>query len=75
MEECELIVMISTLACAISKCCTDDELSLLSAVLTQLGDTLATIIISRELADKRVNNDKKIEDSGGKADCNNTKII
>lgn len=75
MEECELIVLISTLACAISKCCTDDELTLLSAVLTQLGDTLATIITSRELADKRVNNDKMIEDSCGKADCNNTKII
>lgn len=75
MDECELIVLISTLACAISKCCTDDELTLLSVVLTQLGDTLVTVITSRELADKRVNNNKMIEDSCGKADSNSINTI
>lgn len=49
MDECELVTLVSAIACAISKGCSDDELALLSAVFSQLGDTLATIISRREL--------------------------
>lgn len=48
MDECELIYIITTIACAISKCCGDDEISLMAAAFTQLGDTLATIMVKRE---------------------------
>lgn len=50
MDECELITLVSAIACAISKSCSDDdELALLAAIFSQLGDTLATIITKREL--------------------------
>lgn len=56
MDECGLIVFISTLACSISKCYTTDDISLLAAIFTQLGDTLATIVTKRELNEKLRNN-------------------
>lgn len=71
MDECELVVLISTLACAISKCSTDDEITLLSAIFSQLGDTLATIITKRELNEKRNNNDKTNDSSSIKTDKTN----
>lgn len=52
MNPCELTAAVTavanTLACKLS----DDELALLSAVLMQLGDTLATILVQKELCDK-----------------------
>ena len=49
MDECELITFISVTACAISKCCSTDEITLLSVIFTQLGDSLATILAKRSL--------------------------
>ncbi len=43
MEPCEFVTFISALACTISKNKSTDEISLLAAFFTQLGDTLATI--------------------------------
>jgi len=61
MEDCELVMIISSIACAISKCCSEDEVSILSVVFTQLGDTLATLLTQKEIrergaADKDTNN-------------------
>lgn len=53
MGDCELIALISTIACAIIKCSTIDEISILSVSLTQLGDTLATFLAQREIAENR----------------------
>ncbi len=69
--ECELVILISTIACAISKCSTDDEISLLSVIFSQLGDTLSTIITKREIDEKRNNNDKTIDSSCNKTDSDN----
>ena len=53
MSSCELVSFVSAVSCAIAKNATDDELSLLAAVFTQLGDSLATIAVSRSIsADK-----------------------
>lgn len=60
MDECEFVVLISTLACSISKCYSNDEIALLAAILTQLGDTLATIVTKKELSDKPTNNNDNI---------------
>ncbi|MGI6728426.1 MAG: DUF6774 domain-containing protein [Anaerovoracaceae bacterium] len=50
MNACELTAAISTLAIAIANSIPDDDqLDLLASVLTQLGDTLATISIQRGL--------------------------
>ena len=43
MQNCEFVTFISVLACTIAKDKTADELNILSAVFSQLGDTLATL--------------------------------
>ncbi|MDY3971428.1 MAG: DUF6774 domain-containing protein [Clostridia bacterium] len=43
MSSCELVTLVSALACSIAKTFTKDETALLAAIFTQLGDTLATI--------------------------------
>lgn len=47
MNSCELVTLISTLSCVIADNSTDYELSLLSAIFTQLGDSLNTILACR----------------------------
>ena len=60
MNECELIAFISTVACALSKNCSTDDLTILSVVFTQLGDTLTTILTKRQLCEN-TNNEKMID--------------
>ena len=43
MQSCDLVMSISAIACCIAKNCSDEEISLLAAVFSQLGDCLATI--------------------------------
>ncbi len=43
MKSCEFVTFISTLACTIAQNKSQDEVQLLAAFFTQLGDTLATI--------------------------------
>lgn len=52
----ELAIFVSGLAVAISKGKSNEELTVLSAVFTQLGDTLATIVAQRELCEARNKN-------------------
>lgn len=52
MNPCELTVSLSALASSIAAQLSDDELALLAAVLVQLGDTLATISVQREICGK-----------------------
>lgn len=49
MNSCELVTYISSLACAISKCCSRDDVTILAAVFTQLGDSLETILAHQEI--------------------------
>jgi hypothetical protein len=53
MDDCELVALITAIACTISKCCSEDEISILAAGFTQLGDTLATLIAQREIREKK----------------------
>ncbi|MDF2942017.1 MAG: hypothetical protein K0S01_875 [Herbinix sp.] len=81
MDECELITFVTVVACAISKSCSDDDISILSAIFTQLGDTLATILTKREICESKVNgntnnNEKKNEKNNEKNnECNNVNNI
>ena len=45
MNPCAFVNFISLLACEIAKDKSQDELSILAAFFTQLGDTLATLAI------------------------------
>ncbi len=45
MNSCAFVNFISLLACEIAKDKSQDELAILAAFFTQLGDTLATLTI------------------------------
>lgn len=57
MGSCELVTLISTLACFIAKDKSIDELNFLAVLFTQLGDTLATIAVNNEKLENCKNND------------------
>lgn len=52
MNSCELVAFVSSAACTISQCYPPEELAVLAAILTQLGDTLETILANEELCSK-----------------------
>ena len=52
MNPCELTASVTALANAIACRLTDNELNLLAAVLSQLGDTLATIATGRNICEE-----------------------
>lgn len=54
MNSCELITFVTAIACQIAQDNTTDEVEVLGAIFTQLGDTLTTIAIN--------NNNKSKED-------------
>ena len=43
MNHCSDLYLLSTIACELAKCLTEDELTLLAVNLTTLGDLLAVI--------------------------------
>ena len=48
MRSCELVTLITAIACSISQCYPSEELPVIAAIFTQLGDTLGTIIAQEE---------------------------
>ena len=52
-------VIANTLACGLS----DDDLTLIAAIFTQLGDTLATISAIRAICNNRSESDKTSQDN------------
>ena len=58
MNSCEYVTFISSLACAIAKCYETDELALIGAAFTQLGDTLTTIAVREDLYNRKCNTNK-----------------
>lgn len=52
LNSCELVTLVSTIACSIAKCYDTDELALIGAIFTQLGDTLAVISLREEQCTK-----------------------
>lgn len=53
MQSCELVIAVSSLACCIAEGRSPEELALISAILTQLGDTLTTLYASEELCSSK----------------------
>ncbi|MCD7742076.1 MAG: hypothetical protein LUI06_07730 [Ruminococcus sp.] len=51
MNPCELTAAVTAIANAIAASLNDSELEVAAAVFTQLGDTLATIAVSRPSSD------------------------
>lgn len=61
MDSCEFVTTISAIACIIAKNCSKEELPLIAASLTQLGDTLATMIVRDEFCKAKEEKDNKDE--------------
>lgn len=55
MNVCELTASITAIAIAVSKELCGNDLTLAAAIFTQLGDTLATIAVSREICENKNN--------------------
>ncbi|HWT75436.1 MAG TPA: DUF6774 domain-containing protein [Mobilitalea sp.] len=72
MNDCGLIAAVSGIACTIIKSCSDDEISILSAVLTQLGDTLGTYLTQKEICKKRLS-DNNDDNADNQKEGNNNK--
>ena len=53
MSSCELVTLISSIACCLSKNYTNDELLMFASFFTQLGDTLVTIVTHEENCSKK----------------------
>lgn len=49
MNSCELVNLVSMLSCIIVQSYSDEEIGVLAAVFTQLGDSLATILANEAL--------------------------
>lgn len=47
MSPCEIVTLVSAISCAIAKNRSIEELNILSAIFTQIGDSLTTIAITR----------------------------
>ncbi len=56
MNPCELTATITALANAIASKLSDNELALVAVATSQLGDTLATISVQRELNSRSLPN-------------------
>jgi hypothetical protein len=56
MKDCELIMTITAIACGIIKCCSDDDITIMSAAFSQLGDTLDTYLTQKELCESKQKN-------------------
>lgn len=52
MNPCELTAFVTAIANALTDSLNDNELNLLGAVVTQLGDTLLTIAAQRSICGK-----------------------
>ncbi len=59
MDDCELITLITAIACTISKCYSTDEISVMAVVFNQLGDTLSTVLVQKENRSKNASNKDK----------------
>ncbi len=47
MNPCEIVTLVSAISCAIAKNRSIQELNILSAIFTQIGDSLTTIAVTR----------------------------
>lgn len=55
MDPCELTTLITAIANALAGQLSDDELNILGAAVTQLGDTLLTIAAQRSICCRKKN--------------------
>ena len=57
MNGCMDLYLLSTIACDLAKCLTEDELTLLAVNLTTLGDMLAVLATKQAICSKQDSSD------------------
>lgn len=62
MNSCELVNLVSMLSCLIVQNYNTNEIALLAAVFTQLGDSLATILANEEFLEDNCKKDDSSSD-------------
>lgn len=60
MNSCELVNLVSMLTCLIVQNYNDNEIALLSAIFTQLGDSLATILANEAVLKECEEKEKRV---------------
>ena len=53
MNACTNLIYLSTIACQLAECLSEDELSILSSDLVVLSDMLANLVTRREVCEKQ----------------------
>lgn len=53
MDNCSNLYFLSTIACKLSECLSDEELAVLSADLMTLGDMLASVLARQALCEEK----------------------
>ena len=53
MDGCELMTLVTAIACGITKCSSEDEINILSVAFSQLGDCLATYLAQKQICEER----------------------
>ena len=61
MNECSSAIGITAIACQLMKCMEPDELSVLSADLVQLADTLTAMLTRSEVCQNKNSETKNVE--------------
>ncbi len=59
MNTCSNLIFLSTIACQLSECLSEEELAVLSTDLVALGDMLANILARKSLCNKCIENDRE----------------
>ncbi len=57
MNSCEISTAVTAIANVIFQKLNDDEVALLGAILVQLGDTLETMSVQKEICQNQLKND------------------
>ena len=53
MKACEYTTLVSTIACCIAERFPEEQLPLISAILTQIADTLTTMLAFQDTCEKK----------------------
>ena len=62
MTPCELVSFVTAVACSIAKSCSEEEIEIMAAVFTQLGDTLATINVQKGIVCNQNNKAEEVSE-------------
>lgn len=67
MNSCCFVTTITGIACTLANCLSEEELELLAAALSQLGDTIATILANENLLEECCKRKNKSDDSSSQS--------